>query len=162
MAASRPTPLRSLVLLYSSVATIALNLAFAAVYYGLFYLVIQYSNFGNFLLTIPISLLLLFVASSSILATVAVRFVMLSARRRLLALAPGPVAFAVGSVVASCACNIPLLAPLLYFVGLNALAVSSVLAFLAQYQVYVMAAIVLVNALSTYYYLRLIARAGSL
>jgi len=149
-----------LVAVYSSVPTIILNLSLLAVYYSIFYLLIRYSNFGYFLLTIPLSLLLLFVASSSVLTTVAVRFFLLSAkRRRLLALAPSPIAFIVGSVVASCACNIPLLAPVLYLLGLNALAVSGVLSFLAQFQVYIISSLVIVNAASTYYYLRLISRA---
>jgi len=160
MASNEPTALRSLVALYSSAGTITLNFLLLVVYYSIFYLLIQYSNFGYFLLTIPFALLLLFVASSSVLATVAVRFILISARkRRLLALTPSPVAFIVGSVVASCACNIPLLAPLLYLLGLNALAVSGVLSFLAQFQGYVISAIVIVNAASTYYYLRLISRA---
>ena len=149
-----------MVAVYSSVPTIILNLSLLAVYYSIFYLLIRYSNFGYFLLTIPLSLLLLFVASSSVLTTVAVRFFLLSAkRRRLLALAPSPIAFIVGSVVASCACNIPLLAPVLYLLGLNALAVSGVLSFLAQFQVYIISSLVIVNAASTYYYLRLISRA---
>ena len=161
MAARERTALHSLVSLYSSSRTIVINSLFLVVYSLFFYLVIRYSNFGYFLLTIPLALLLLFVASSSVLATVAVRFIWLSAaRRRFLALAPSPTALVVGSVVASCACNIPVLGPVLYFLGLNALAVSSVISFIAQYQVYIVSAIVLVNAASTYYYLRLISRMG--
>lgn len=151
--------LHSLVVLYSSSRTMALNALLLVAYYSFFYLVIRYSNFGYFLLTLPVGLLLLFVVSSSVLATVAIRFIFVSAaRRRFLALAESPAALVVGSVVASCACNIPLLGPLLYFLGLNALAVSTVISFVAQYQAYIVSALVVLNVASTYYYLRLIAR----
>jgi hypothetical protein len=64
---------------------------------------------------------------------------------------------AVGVVVASCSCSLPLLVPALYFIGLNAVEVSGVISFLASYHI---GAVVLLDVLSIYYYLRLISRAG--
>src|ERR1022692_4931669 len=74
--------LRTFVALYSSWKTILTNVIFFAAYYLLFYEMIIHSNAGFFLLTIPFSLLVLFVLASSALATVAVSYLRLSLRRR--------------------------------------------------------------------------------
>jgi hypothetical protein len=65
---------------------------------------------------------------------------------------------ALGAFVAGCSCNLPLLAPIMYFIGLNSLEVSGVISFLAAYQQTIIDIIVVIDALSIYYYLRLIAR----
>ena len=153
--------LNSLVALYSSWTTLLTNGVLFAGYYLLFYAVIVYSNAGYFILTIPSYLLALLVLASSCSATVAVSYVRISRRRRSIAgVAESPIGFAMGALVASCSCAIPLLAPTLYFVGLNAIEVSGVISFLASYQTVIVEAIIVVNLLSIYYYLRLISRSG--
>ena len=153
--------LRTTFALYSSWKTLLTNGAFFAAYYLLFYELIVHSNSGFFLLTIPFSLLVLFVLASSALATVALSYLRLSLRRRSLpGIAQSPIGLALGAFVASCSCNLPLLAPLMYFLGMNAVEVSGAISFLAAYQQAIVEAIVAIDALSTYYYLRLISRSG--
>lgn len=151
----------TLVSLYSSRTTLAMNAVFFALYYLFFYELILRSNLGYFLLTIPLWLLVLFVLVSSILATVAVSYLRISLRARVIpGVAGSPIGVAVGAFVASCTCNLPLVAPVMYFIGLNSLEVSGVISFLAAYQQTIVEAIVLVNVLSIYYYLRQISRSG--
>ncbi|MDA4115438.1 MAG: hypothetical protein OK442_02650 [Thaumarchaeota archaeon] len=156
-----PGFLRVFVTLYSSWKTILANAVFFAAYYLLFYELIVRSNAGYFLLTIPYSLLVLIVLASSMQATVAVFYLRLALRRRSLAgVAQSPVGVALGAFVATCSCNLPLIGPLLYFIGLNSLEVSGVLSFLAAYQQAIVWAIVVVDTLSIVYYLRQISRSG--
>jgi hypothetical protein len=154
--------LRTFVTLYTSWTTLLTNAVFFGAYYLLFYEMIINSNSGFFLLSIPFSLLVLFVLASSALATVAVSYLRLTLRRRTLpGIAQSPIGVALGAFVASCSCNLPLLVPVMYFLGLNAVEVSGVISFLAAYQQTIVEAIVLIDALSIYYYLRLISRSGS-
>lgn len=152
--------LRTFVKLYSSWKTLLVNAVFFVAYYLLFYGLVLRSNSGFFLLVIPFPLLFAFVLASSSLATVAVSYLRISVRRRAL---PGavesPVGLAIGAMVATCSCNLPLLAPALYFIGLNSLEVSGVISFLAAYQETIVEAIVALNVVSVYYYLRQISRA---
>jgi len=159
--ATRAGVLHSFLVLYSSWTTLLTNGAFFAVYYLIFYAVILYSNFGFFLLAIPFYLLALLVLVSSSLATVAVSYLRLSRRKTTLTgMAQSPIGVAVGAFIASCSCSLPLIAPALYFIGLNALEVSGVVSFLASYQETMIQAIVVLDLLSIYYYLRLISRSG--
>jgi hypothetical protein len=154
--------LRTLVTLYSSWTTLLMNGVFFAAYYLLFYELILHSNSGFFLLTIPYSLLVVFVLASSVLATVAASYLRLSLRRRSLpGIAQSPIGVVLGAFVAGCSCNLPLLAPVMYFIGLNSLEVSGAISFLALYQQAIVEAIVVIDVLSIYYYLRLISRSGS-
>ena len=91
----------------------------------------------------------------------AVAYLRLALRRRsVVGVAQSPVGVALGAFVATCSCNLPLLGPLMYFIGLNSLEVSGVLSFLAAYQEAIVEVIIVVDVLSVYYYLRQIARSG--
>jgi len=159
--ASRAGVLHSFLVLYSSRMTLITNGVFFVVYYLVFYTAILYSNFGYFLLTIPFYLLALLVLASSSLATVAVSYLRLTRRKSTLSgMAQSPIGVALGAFVASCSCSLPLLAPALYFIGLNALEVSGIISFFASYQEAIIEAIVVLDVLSIYYYLRLISRSG--
>lgn len=149
-----------LVSLYSSLFTLFLNAVLFLAYYYLFTVVIEYSNFGIFLVTVPVYLVFLLVLTSSMLATAASVYLRRSLRLRRVAigLSQSPIAFVVGTVVASCACNVPILAPVLYLIGLNALEVSSAIAFLARFQEPIIGIIVLLNVCCIYYYLGLLSR----
>lgn len=153
--------IRALVSLYSSWKTLLINAVLFVGYYLLFYGLVVRSNSGFFLLTIPISLLVVFVLSSSALATVAVSYLRISLKRRAVSgVVESPVGIAVGAIVATCSCNLPLLAPAMYFIGLNSIEVSGVISFLAAYQEEIVGAIVAINVGSIYYYLRQISRLG--
>ena len=161
MGANELGSLRTLARLYSSWKTLLMNAVFFGAYYLLFYEAIVRSNAGYFLLTIPLSLLVLIVLASSIQATVAVSYLRLALRRRSVSgVAQSPIGVALGAFVATCSCNLPLIGPVLYFIGLNSLEVSGVLSFLAAYQQAIVEAIVVIDALSIFYYLRQISRAG--
>lgn len=160
-ARSRDGVLHTLIALYSSWKTLLTNAVFFAAYYLLFYELILHTNGGYFLLTIPYSLLFLIILASSAQATVAVAYLRLALRRRsVVGVAQSPVGVALGAFVATCSCNLPLLGPLMYFIGLNSLEVSGVLSFLAAYQEAIVEVIIVVDVLSVYYYLRQIARSG--
>jgi hypothetical protein len=153
--------LRAFVSLYSSWKMFLTNAVFFAAYYLLFYELIVRSNAGFFLLTIPYSLLVVLVLASSMQATVAASYLRLALQRRSLAgVAQSPIGVALGAFVATCSCNLPILGPLLYFIGLNSLEVSGILSFLAAYQQAIVEAIVVVDVLSIVYYLRQISRSG--
>jgi hypothetical protein len=126
--------LHSFLVLYSSWTTLLTNGVFFAAYYLAFYASILYSNFGYFLLTIPFYLFALLVLASSTLATVAVSYLRISRRKGTLpGMAQSPIGVALGAFVASCSCSLPLIAPALYFIGLNALEVSGIVSFFASY-----------------------------
>jgi len=153
--------LRTFASLFSSWKTLLTNAIFFLAYYLLFYELIVRSNAGFFLLTIPYSLLVGLVLASSMQATVAVSYLRLALRRRsLTGVAQSPIGVALGAFVATCSCNLPILGPLLYFIGLNSLEVSGILSFLAAYQQAIVEAIVVVDVLSIVYYLRQISRSG--
>ena len=153
--------LHSLLVLYSSRMTLVTNGVFLVAYYLLFYAAILYSNFGYFLLTIPFYLLALLVLASSSLATVAVSYLRFSRRKATLpGMAQSPLGVALGALVASCSCGLPFIAPALYFVGLNAIEVSGIISFFASYQEAIIEAVIVLDILSIYYYLRLISRSG--
>lgn len=155
--------LRTFFSLYSSWKTLLTNGIFFAAYYLLFYELIIRSNAGFFLITVPFPLLVVFVLASSALATVVVTYLRLSLalrRRSIPGAAQSPIGLAVGAFVASCSCNLPVLAPMLYFVGLNAVEVSGVISFLAAYQQAIVEAIVVFDVVSIYYYVRQLSRNG--
>ena len=159
--ASQTGVLRSLFVLYSSWVTLLMNAVFFLAYYATFYVFITDSNFGFFFLTIPYYLLVILVLASSSLATVAVSYLRLSRRKATLpGMAQSPIGVALGALVASCSCSLPLLGPALLFIGLNAVEVSGVISFFASYQINIIEAIIVVDLVSIYYYLRLISRSG--
>jgi len=148
--------------LYSSPGTLAMGVALFGFYWVLFYELIKYAGEGFFLVAVPLPLLVLFVLSSSVLATVSIAYLRSSTRRRrgAVGVAQSPLTLAAGTAVVTCACNIPLLGPLLYAIGMNSLSVSAVISSLAQYQEPLVLAMIGLNALSACYYLRLIGATG--
>ena len=159
--ADGPRFLRTFVSLYSSWKTLPTNAVFFLAYYFFFYELVVSSNQGFFLLTIPYALFVLLVLASSVQATVALSYLTLAFRRRsLTGVVQSPVAVALGAFVATCTCNLPVLAPLLYFIGLNSLEVSGIFSYLTAYHEPIVEAIILVDLLSVVYYLRQISRSG--
>ena len=154
---------RTFARLFSSPRTLALSAVLFVCYWVLFYELIRYAGQGYFLVAVPLYLLVLFVLSSSILATVGIEYLRAATRRRrgAVGFAQSPLTVLAGTAVVSCACNIPLLAPLLYFVGMNSLGVSAVISSLAQLQVPLVVAMTGLNALSVLYYLKLMGASGA-
>jgi len=157
---SRGTLWGTLAALYSSKLLLA-NAVIFVVYYALFYETITRSNSGYFLITIPYYLFVSLVLASSILATVALSYLRLSRKTRsLTGVVQSPLGVAVGAVVASCSCSVPLLGPALLFLGANALGVSGVISFLALYQEEIIAAVVILDVVAIVYYLRVLSKSG--
>ncbi len=121
-------------------------------YSALFYYSIERMNLGLYSSTLPFPLVVLLILSSSVEAALSVNLIVSAIRTYLIAagLSGSAVTFAAGLTVASCACNVPLLASLLYFLGANTLQVSAVLVFLADYQLPIALALVLANGLLSY------------
>ncbi len=154
-----PSIRRAFLSLYSSWKTLLINALFFGVYYLFFYETITRSNAGLFFLVIPYYLFVLLVLASSLLATVALSYLWGSRKARsLTGVAQSPIGVAIGAIAASCSCSIPLLGPALYFIGLNSLEVSGAISFFASYQQEIIGAIVVLDLVSVYYYLRLISR----
>lgn len=149
---------RTFARLFSSPGTIAIAVVISVGYWIVFYELIRYAGQGYFLVSVPLPLLVIFVLSSSVLATISIAYIRLAARksRGAVGVAQSPLMVAAGTAVVTCACNIPLLGPLLYSVGLNSLAVSTVLSSLARFQEPLVLAMMVLNALSACYYLKLI------
>lgn len=128
------------------------------VYWFLFYDLVKYASSGFFLVEVPVWLLVVFVLSSSVLATLAITYLRGATRKRrsVIGIAQSPITVAAGTAVVTCACNIPLLAPFLYFVGMNSVGVSVVISEVARFQEPLVLAMIGVNLLTGFYYLRLI------
>jgi len=149
---------RTFARLFSSPRTLATCAVLSGFYWVVFYELVRYAGEGYFLVAAPLPLLVIFVLSSSVLATISIAYLRLAARRRrgAIGVAQSPLMVAAGTVVVSCACNVPLLAPLLYSIGMNSLSVSAVISSLARFQEPLVLAMTGLNAVSACYYLNLL------
>jgi hypothetical protein len=149
---------RTFARLFSSPGTLATCAVLFGFYWVVFYELVRYAGQGYFLVAAPLSLLVLFVLSSSVLATISIAYLRLAARRRrgAVGVAQSPLMVAAGTAVVTCACNLPLLAPLLYSIGMNSLSVSAVISSFARFQEPLVLAMTGLNALSACYYLKLL------
>lgn len=147
--------------LFSKPPILGLSAVLFALYWAVFFELIKYAGKGYFLVTVPLQLLVLFVVSSAILSTLSIAYLRTAARKSkgVVAAAQSPLTVAVGTVVVSCACELPFVAPLLYFLGMNSLGVSAVISSLAQVQEPLVIAMTALNAVSSLYYLGLIGAA---
>lgn len=162
-ARARSSFLITLAAIYRSWKVLVTNVLLFAAYYAVFYETITRSNAGYFLITIPYYLFVLLVLSSSVLATVALSYLSLSKKSRSLpGVVQSPLSLAVGAVVASCSCSIPLLGPVLLFLGANALQVSGVISYLALYQEQIIVAVVVLDLAAVFYYIRTLSKSGLL
>ncbi|MEM3661696.1 MAG: hypothetical protein QXG73_02620 [Candidatus Micrarchaeaceae archaeon] len=130
----------------------ALTVVFAVGYYLLFIYLMGLS--GNILFVkLPWYLIYALVVTSAVLLTIAVYSIKNSIMPYVGAStgAWSAVSTSVGSLFASCGCTAPLLAPLLYDIGLNTIAVSSFMSAVSSYQSYIFAALILLNLFFIYY-----------
>ena len=144
--------------LFTTPAILGLSVALFAFYWAVFFELIKYAGKGFFLVTVPLEMLVLFVVSSAVLSTVSIAYLRSARRTRkgVIGAAQSPLSVALGTVVVSCACELPFVAPLLYFLGMNSLGVSAVISSIAQVQEPMVLAMTALNAVSSLYYLRLI------
>jgi hypothetical protein len=144
---------------------IAIALLGAIAYYFVYFIIIRASNYGIFLITVPLYLIYAIAATSGILLALSA----FSIAKSLLSLKAGTAggiasAFipSVGSMVATCACSYPILGSFLFFLGVNAFELSSIVSVISQYELEATFLIVVVNMLLLFYYSGRIARAEGL
>ncbi len=134
---------------------LAITVAGSLFYFLIFDYLITASNYGIFLVTVPIYLIYIMVASAGLLLALGI----FSISKALLGTASGvgegtmsALLPTIGGLVATCACSYSLLAALLAFFGINALEVSGIVSGIALYQLWLLAAVVLINLALIYYY----------
>ncbi|MDE1855823.1 MAG: hypothetical protein KGH49_01125 [Candidatus Micrarchaeota archaeon] len=142
--------------LYKSKLVLATTALLAIIYYyAIQYLIFLSSYHGAVFVTVPAPMLYLLAISGAVLLTISIHSIKL-ARSKLETESVGiasAVTTVVGGFVAGCSCTVPLLSSLLYLFALDALAVGSIISFIAAYQLYIFAALILLNILLSYYHL---------
>ncbi len=136
----------------------------ALLYFLVFHILVIASNYGIFLVTIPIYLVYIMVASAGFLLALSVFSIRTALIGRVSAAGEGALSAilpTVGSLVATCACSYSLLASLLAFIGINAFEISSVVSSISLYQLWLIIAIIAVNLDMIFYYLGKVANAAS-
>ena len=140
---------------YSQPTNLLVAIVSFLAYYALFLSIITYSNFGVFFITIPMAYLLLLMLSASVLLSLSFAYAKQAhgTGRARYGGATSPVTVVVGSFVASCTCVAPLVAPILYFFGFNALEVSGFLTLLQNLQISLFSAFIGLNLIATLFLL---------
>lgn len=139
--------------IFKSPAYIATAIAGAAAYYFLFYLFAKL-NAGLFLVTVPMYLIYLLVATGAITLTIGIYGV--AAYRRSSQIATCSVSTLtpiVGGLVVSCGCGSALLTPFLLTLGFNALQAVAISTTLARYNSLLVTSLIIINLLLVYYQL---------
>ncbi|HUB92410.1 MAG TPA: hypothetical protein VL945_00450 [Candidatus Saccharimonadales bacterium] len=151
---TRPGRLLILKNAVTSPAFLILLVVAAAVYYLFIKYMITISSQGVFLVTAPWYLLYILSATSALLLTVSAYSIHISLKYSLMGLEDGAasaVTTFIGSLVTSCGCSAPILAVILYGIGVNAIGVSGAITFIAVNQAWLLGAVSLVNLLLTYH-----------
>jgi hypothetical protein len=143
--------------MYVGIAT-----AGALAYFWIINYLVASSNYGIFLISVPVYIVYLMVGTAGILLALGI----FSIRNALLgataAAEEGVLSAAlpsIGSLAVTCSCTYPFLGTVLLFFGASSLEVSAVISYVAAYQAWILAAIIVVNLLLIHYYLGRLAKA---
>lgn len=126
----------------------------AIIYYLFIKYIITISSQGIFLVTVPTFLLYLLAASSALLLTISAYSIHISYKYSVMGIEDGAasaVTTFIGGLVTSCGCSAPILAVILYGLGVNVIGVGSALTFLSVNQDWLLGIVVIVNLLLMYY-----------
>lgn len=126
----------------------------AAAYYYFILYIIRISNSGLVLITAPIYLIYLTVATSAVLLTVSIYSLRLSLKNMASDVSEGAASIVtvfIGSLVSSCACTAPILGTILYGIGFDSLGVSGALSFVGSNQYLLLGIVSLANLFLIYY-----------
>lgn len=137
-------------------AYIAIAAVSATLFFYLFRYLTAVNNHGIFLIFIPIYVVYALVLTSGILFSISVFAIAHSiASRRLGEIGgiEGVLLPSLGGLVASCGCAFPLLESIFLFFGINAFEAVGIVSVINSYQIWIIAAMVLVNLATIYYYL---------
>ncbi|MDE1761700.1 MAG: hypothetical protein KGH59_02040 [Candidatus Micrarchaeota archaeon] len=145
--------------LFGSRSAILTTLVLAVIYYIVIEYIVKLGfGTGQAFVTVPQILIYTLAISAAALLTISLHSIRLSvskARNE----AEGILSIAtalIGGVVAGCNCEVPIVASLLYLLAFNATTVSSVISFLANYQLEIFVLLIIVNvAVSAYHLSRL-------
>ncbi|VVB76814.1 Uncharacterised protein [uncultured archaeon] len=150
---------------FTSPSYLAVAAASAVFYYFLFFYMIEYSNRGLFLLTVPIYLMYALIATGAVLLTVSAYAITRSIRMAPVG-ASGSVlsvfTSSFGCMVAGCGCYAPVLSSILYIIGFGSFQVSGAIALMGNYQVEFIALLIIINLAFIYYQTSRITRIGRL
>lgn len=134
---------------------LAVLIVAAIIYYYVFYYLITSSNYGLFLLTIPVYLLYALVITSALLLTIAVSSIHggIKYGRAITGSVSGSIILLAGGTIASCACTVPIFVSLLYILGATVADVTLINFYISTYQLYILGALILANLALIYHYL---------
>lgn len=145
-----------LIAIFSHKRYIALTAIFAAILYALFYYLITANNKGIFLITIPVYVIYLLVITSGILLSISVFAAAYSIASKKAEAAGGILGIllpSIGGVVATCACDFPILASILTIFGVNTIDAVGIISEIGDYGAWIMGAMIAINLIAIYYYL---------
>ena len=146
---------KKLVAIVTKPIYLAVLIVAAIIYYYVFYYLITSSNYGLFLLTVPIYLLYTLVITSALLLTIAVSSIHggIKYGRAITGSVSGSIILLAGGTIASCACTVPIFVSLLYIVGATVADVTLINFYISTYQLYLFSALILANLALIYHYL---------
>ncbi len=140
---------------------LGLTALFIVLYYLFFYYTIVFSDRGLFLVTAPLYLVYLLVASAAVLLAVSVYAIARSIHAKYAGAEGSALSIATSALnglIVGCNCYAPILSSALYALGFGTLGVSSAISFLGDYQAELLVAFIAVNLVFLYYQLGRISR----
>ncbi len=146
---------KRLVAIVTKPAYLAVLIVAAIIYYYVFYYLITSSNYGLFLLTVPIYVLYSLVLTSALLLTIAVSSIHggIKHGRAITGSVSGSIILLAGGTIASCACTVPIFVSLLYVLGATVADVTLINFYISTYQLYILVVLILANITLIYNYL---------
>ncbi len=141
--------------MFNSPVYLAIAVSGSLFYFLIFYYLVTTSNYGVFLVLVPVYLVYIMVASAGILLALGVFSLSSALMKPVSGVEEG--AFSailptVGGLVATCSCSYSVLAALLAFFGINAFEISGIVSGISLYQIWLIVAVVLLNIVMLYYY----------
>lgn len=142
--------------IFSRPAYLAIAAVASILFFYLFRYLVEANNHGIFLVLIPMYVIYALVITSGVILSISLFAVADSvASRRLGEIGgiDGIVIPAIGGLVAGCGCAFPLLESILLFIGVNALQAAGIASAINSYQIWILLAMITLNAILIYYYL---------
>lgn len=143
--------------MYQSRFVVATTILAATFYYLLIEYVISLNAVNGFtFITTPPVLIYLLVLSGAVLLTISIQSIRFSVSR-IRSESEGVLSFLtmlVGGLIASCNCEVPVLASMLYLFAFSATTVSAFVSFIGSNQVAIFLVLIALNAGFSYYHLR--------
>ncbi|MGI0141902.1 MAG: hypothetical protein ACREBF_04635 [Candidatus Micrarchaeales archaeon] len=146
---------------FNSKTVVATTAALAVLYYFIIeYVISLNATDGVVFITTPQILIYLLALSSAVLLTISIHSIRLSLSRIQMEIdgVASAATSVIGGVIAGCNCAVPILSSAMYLLALNAATVSTVLAFVSNYQIEIFAALILFNFVTSFHHLSALSR----